>query len=82
MLYPLNSSVAPCKRATAKAKLLILEAICHEVGGGVDLLLAEDKNRGKNYNNLSSRTRGRNEVTEVSPLSFASRFVFKSPTFP
>lgn len=47
MLYPLNSSVAPCKRATAKAKLLILEAICHEAGGGVDLLLAEDKNRGK-----------------------------------
>lgn len=50
--------------------------------GGVDLLLVEDKNLGKKYNSLSSRTRGRNEVTEVSPLRFAARFVFKTPTFP
>lgn len=58
MLYPLNSSVAPCKRATAKAKLLILEAICHEVGGEVDLLLAEDKNRGKKITTVCLQGQG------------------------
>lgn len=70
MLYPRNSSVAPCKRATAKAKLLILEAICHEVGGGVDLLLAEDKNRGKKLQQFVFKDKGQ----EWGHWSFTIKF--------
>lgn len=53
-----------------------------KLGGELTCCWPKTKIEAKNYNSLSSRTRGRNEVTEVSPLSFASRFVFKTPTFP